>query len=288
MLFSTAIIAFALQVGPNQPLTPLPDAHQELRDRAPREGSAISDPNSQWLASCLGLIEENAARAHTLAQVRRNETLGAERVLANHCLGLAASDLGRWDEAANAFWAAREETPETEQRMRARFGALAGNAHLAAGQNPDALLTLSAAKSDAQMAASATLEAIASTDLARAMVAMEMPDRALAALDDAIRLLPENAESWLLKATLLRRLDRLDEAQGVIERASELAPLNSAVGLEAGVIAILAGREEAARQSWQSVIDLAPESPAALTAQDYLAQLGPPSAPAVEEAEVPQ
>ena len=73
---------------------------------------------------------------------------------------------------------------------------------------------------------------------------------------------------------MLRRLDRLGEAQTAIERAALLAPGNPDIGLEAGVIAVLAGREDAARQSWQSVLELAPDTPAAATAKDYLAQLG--------------
>jgi hypothetical protein len=45
------------------------------------------------------------------------------------------------------------------------------------------------------------------------------------------------------------------------------------VALEAGLIAVLAGRDEAARKSWQSVIAIAPTSAEAQTARDYLAQL---------------
>ena len=78
----------------------------------------------------------------------------------------------------------------------------------------------------------------------------------------------------MLTATLLRRLERLDDAQAAIERAVELIPTDAQVGLEAGVIAVLSGREEAARQSWQSVLDTQPDSAAASTARDYLEQLG--------------
>jgi hypothetical protein len=39
---------------------------------------------------------------------------------------------------------------------------------------------------------------------------------------------------------------------------------------------MLAGREDAARQSWQSVIAMAPESDAAQTAKGYIAQLEAP------------
>jgi hypothetical protein len=40
------------------------------------------------------------------------------------------------------------------------------------------------------------------------------------------------------------------------------------------VIAVLAGRDDAARRSWQSVLTAAPDSSEAATAKVYLAQLG--------------
>jgi Flp pilus assembly protein TadD len=159
---------------------------------------------------------------------------------------------------------------------------MSGNAHLAGGDAASAALSFQLAKMDAQQAASATLEAIASVDLARALVSMNAPDDALSALDDAVRLAPDDPEGWLLKATLLRRLERLDEAQIAIERAGELAPMDVQVGLEAGVIAVLSGRDGAARESWLSVVEIQPGSLAAQIAQDYLTQLGEP-APLPEE-----
>ena len=56
-------------------------------------------------------------------------------------------------------------------------------------------------------------------------------------------------------------------------------PVDPEIGLEAGVIAILLGHEEAARKSWQSVISAAPGSGAAKTAQGYIDQLGAPAKP---------
>jgi tetratricopeptide (TPR) repeat protein len=272
------LLALLLQVGPN-PNAPLVGSEADILNRPPRANAAATaeNPVSAWLGECLAQLEQDAARAHAQAQIRRNATRGAERVIANHCLGLAATELALWDDAITAFRAARDETPDDEPSARARFGLMAGNAALASGDANRATVVLGIAQEDARRAASATLEALAQIDMARALVALERPEEALAALDSAIRLEPATGEAWLLKATLLRRLDRLAEAQGAIERAVELSPLDSQIGLEAGVIAVLSGREEAARQSWQSVIDTQPDSMAAATAQDYLAQLGPPT-----------
>lgn len=255
-----------------------------VRDRPAR--SADETASSAWLEKCFSQIAEDPARAHTMAQIRRSETKGADRVLANHCLGTAASELGLWEDARTAFIAAREETPVNETRARARFAALAGNAALASGDAEGAITWLIPAEADARAADAAPLAALATMDRARALVMLGRSDDALGALEAATALAPERSEGWLLKATLLRRLDRLDQAQTAIERAALLAPGDAQIGLEAGVIAVLGGRDAAARASWQSVLVLAPGSPQAITATDYLAQLGDAGETAARE-EVP-
>lgn len=277
------LLAVLLQVGPD-PMSGGMQGDDLVRDRPPRPAALepeqptepeMLNPTSAWLVSCLDLLASDPARAHTTAQIRRSETTGPDRVLANHCLGTAATELGLWDDARAAFLAARTETPANEARTRARFALMAGNAALASGDADGALNLLGQAADDARAAQSVPLQALAAIDRARVLVTLSRGDEALAALDTATTLAPERSEGWLLKATLLRRLDRLGAAQSAIEQAAKLAPTNPEIGLEAGVIAVLGGREEAARQSWQSVIDLAPGSPVAATATDYLAQLAP-------------
>jgi tetratricopeptide (TPR) repeat protein len=274
------LLALALQVGPN-PTGGAIQGDELLQDRPPRaqvQGEADTpaplEPVSAWLAGCLGTLEEDPARAHAMAQIRRSETTGAERVVANHCLGTAAAALALWEDARTAFTAARDETPEGEPRARARFGALAGAAALGGGDTGGALDLLAQAESDARAAKAPLLEAIAASDRARALVTLGRTDEALAALENSTALAPDRAEGWLLKATLLRRLARLPDAQSAIERAATLAPTDPEIALEAGVIATLEGRDEAAIKSWRSVLALAPDSPAAASATYYLGQLG--------------
>lgn len=276
------LLALLLQVGPFPGVDTMPRADDPLINRPPPRRVRGRDPiveiegitpSSQWLQECLDQIAVDAARAHAMAQIRRTEAKGADRVLANLCLGAAATQLARWDDARDAFLAAREGTPADEPRARARFAAMAGNAALEGSGAEEALTLLGIARADARAAGDATLEAIAAIDSARALVALTRSDAALTALQEATTLAPERAEGWLLHATLLRRLDRLDEAQAAIERAAKLAPKDPEIGLEAGVIAVLDGRDEAARASWDSVIALDPASPFAETAKRYLAQL---------------
>ena len=109
--------------------------------------------------------------------------------------------------------------------------------------------------------------------LLSALVAAGRAPDAVAALAAARDADPSNAQAWLLSATLARRLERLGEAQRHIEYAATLAPRDPAIGLEAGVIAAMAGREDQARASFASVIEVAPDSVEAGRARTYLTRL---------------
>lgn len=276
MILTAILLPLTMQAVPDPSNMTVPDYSAEVQDRPPRENTIVDAPEANgWLGECLAQLDEDPARAHVQAQIRRDTTSGEERVIANHCLGLASTRLERWEEARAAFTAALQETPADDRRLRARFGAMAGNAALVTGDFGGAMALLDAARDDATASGAGTMQALIALDRARALVGSGQMEAAEAALAEARSLQPEDAETRLLSATLLRRLDRLPEAQSQIEEAARLAPLDPAIGLEAGVIAILGAREEAARASWQSVIELAPDSDEAATAQRYLDQLGP-------------
>jgi len=276
MFLTATLLPLMLQAGLDPTRGGVPDYSADIQDRPPRELSIIDAPQpTSWLAQCLDQLEDEPTRAHVQAQIRRDTTNGQDRVLANHCLGLASTELGRWEEARAAFTAARQETPAEETRLRARFGAMAGNAALVTGDLPGALVLLDAARTDALAAQAGGMQGLIALDRARVLVGLEQLDAAEAALVEARMFQPDDAETRLLSATLLRRMGKLAEAQEQVEEAARLDPTAPAIGLEAGVIAILDGREEAARSSWQSVIDLSPGTEFATSAQSYLDQLGP-------------
>lgn len=231
---------------------------------------------------CVAQVDEDADDAVELAEswIATGPRGAGEQAEANLCLGLAQARLGEWDEAEKAFLAARDAAG-TDPLLRARLGAMAGNAALAAGADERALTALDAAKADAAGVADPALTTTIAVDRARALVGLKRLGEADTALGEARSANPKSAEAWLLSATLSRRQGNLAVAQEQIVRAAELMPVDPAIGLEAGVIAVLAGHDEAARKSWQSVIVAAPDSPEAETAKGYLAQLGP--APAAKE-----
>lgn len=259
------------------PIEIIEKKEEQARRRAANQNVAM--PSERSTTGCMGAVEADPAQASQLARQALGDAIGRERVRAGLCLGVALSDLGQWDEARQVFVDARDAADVEDHSSRARLGAMAGNAALAAGQPGQALLLLSPAAVEARQAADGDLTASIALDRARALVAVKQPVEAAAALADARAAQPDNAQAWLLSATLSRRENKLAEAQAQIEKAASLAPQDPEVGLEAGVIAALSGNGTAARRSWDSVVAAAPDSDAAKTARQYIAELGAPAGP---------
>lgn len=274
------LLPLIAQIGPSVGVGAggtLPQAPLQI----PRKRAQAAAPAAPLTAAaqCRKLLASSPAEARAYAERRLKETRGSARAEPGECLGLALAALGDWGEAAAAFAEARELTPANEPANRARLGGMAGNALLAAGRPDAALAQLDRAHGEALGAANPRLAGEISIDRARALVALKRDGDAAAALTTARVNAADNGQGWLLSATLSRRQGKLAEAQQQILVAAQLLPLDPEVGLEAGVIAVLAGNESAARRSWLSVIAAAPRSDAARTAQSYLDQLGADPAP---------
>ena len=240
--------------------------------------SAVVPLEQARLDLCLDKAREDPATAMAEASTWLSETAPPESSYPQQCLGYAYTLLLRWDAAESAFLAAREAELEINRFRRAQLATMAGNAALADDRADAALAALALAAIDAAVSSDAGLRAIVETDRARAMVMQGREGEAEAVLAAARSFDAQNALAWLLSATLARRIGKLDEAQGFIETASALSPGYPEVGLEAGVIAMLQGRDEAAKVSWESVVAVEPGSEAAATARGYLAQLTGPAA----------
>lgn len=259
------------------PLEIIEKKDAEDRARRARESQQVAMPSgTRSSAGCMSAVEANPEKSAELARSALSDAIGRERVRAGLCLGVALSDLDRWDEARTAFTNARDAADPADHASRARLGAMAGNAALAAGQAGQALSLLGPAATEAKIVGDADLTASIALDRARALVAVKQPDEAANALAEARAAQPDNAQAWLLSATLSRRQNKLAVAQTQIEKAAGLAPQDPEIGLEAGVIAMLSNNESAARRSWDSVVRTAPSSDAAVTAKQYLSQLGSP------------
>lgn len=285
------LLPLLLQVGPfttptigGAPEVELP-AGSERRAPNPRTSGrsagfndfSLAPPSAPNESGCFAVADQAPEKAIDLARAGLAKTSKPTEISGDYlCLGMAYSRLGRWSEAQSAFLFARNQ-PSEDRRGRARLGAMAGSAALAANDPGAALPALEQAMGDAASSGDHALIAGIAIDRARALVALKREAEAEAALAEARAIAPANTpeagEAWLLSATLARRQGLLPLAQKRIEQAAVDAPRDPAVGLEAGVIAALAGRDAAARESWRAVIAMAPESEIAQTAKDYLAQL---------------
>lgn len=273
------VLALLAQVGAlNSPgaAPPLPHELQSEPLRPPRKKTQTQMqtaparvPSRQQ--TCLDIAEQTPTDGEASAQAWLASVQGPEKAVPGECLGVALSRQDRWTEAETAFVAARDAAGD--KTLRARLGAMAGNAALARGDASRALAALDSAHADAT--GDAAMTGGIDVDRARALVSLKRNDEAATALAEAREVAPDNAQAWLLSATLSRRMNKLPEAQAQIEKAAALMPADPEIGLEAGVIAVLAGRTEAARRSWQSVLATAPDSEAAAAAKGYIAQLGP-------------
>jgi tetratricopeptide (TPR) repeat protein len=269
------ILAILAQVGPftNQPAAP-PLRPPAAGRHADAPVSPPAKPASRGrLEYCLDAVTSSPVDAIDDAETWRDGAQGAAQAEADLCLGTAHARLEHWSEAEQAFLAGRDAIGDSNRQLRAKLGAMAGNAALAQGAFERALAPLDMALADGQAAGDLRLTGEVEIDRARALVALKREADADSALTAARSSSADNPLAWLLSATLSRRQGKLAAAQAQITTAAQLAPRDPEVGLEAGVIAILAGNEAAARRSWQSAIAAAPTSEAAATAKAYLAQL---------------
>ncbi|WP_353227758.1 tetratricopeptide repeat protein [Novosphingobium sp.] len=280
-----------MQVGPDPhvyPQTPLPAITQHRKDTTPPPPvtAPIAAPVlSDQMTACLtqGRRDADAGLVFARDWLAR-ASAPEERAQPDQCLGLILSDRGDFAGAQAAFADAVAATPPSAPAKAVPLMAMAGNAALARGDGAAALDWFNRALAVRDFADAPARGAILA-DRAQAQVALGHYGDAAASLADARRAAPSDPAVWLLSATLARREQDLASAQGYIQTAAELNPRDPAIGVEAGVIAVLSGHDAAARKSWNSVVAVAPNSAEAQTARGYLAQLG--LAPATVQASVP-
>lgn len=264
-------LLLAFQLAGELPVSPLPIPGQDTPAAAKPPQAELSFDEARF-EECLKQARTDPATGIKTADAWAGEAAGEAAAYPQQCLGHAYTSLLRWDAAERAFLTARETLGEGQHEWRARLALQAGNAALAGNRTDAALFDVSLAERDLANGDPA-IGAMIETDRARALVAAGRENEAVAALDKARALDPQSPNAWLLSATLARRLGKLAEAQGYIETAAKLAPTYPEIGLEAGVIAMLAGNREAAKASWESVVALAPGDEAGASAKAYLAQL---------------
>lgn len=245
----------------------------------PDDGSALAGvippAVAERLAACLAEANKTPEAGIAAAQAWARDGGGA---YAAHCHGYALGKAERWKEAADAFEGGAA-IAGLDTMTRARLWGQAGNAALIGGDAARAGRALDHALEQPLPRTLSTGEI--HLDRARARVALGDQPGARADLDQAVQLAGTDPLSWLLSATLARRMHDLPLARAHIEEAAKRARNDAAIALEQGVIYALSGdRDDAARAAFERAQELAaPESDIAKQAVDYLTQLGGSTAP---------
>ena len=228
----------------------------------------VATPEPTRFEACATLAETDPARALAEAGTWR---IAGGGVLARQCEGLAYVTQKRWLPAATAFEAAAREADVKGDGRSAVLWVQAGNAALAGNDPAKAALYFDGALTRGQLTGNALGEV--HLDRARARAALGDMKGARTDLDLATKHVPADPLGWLLSATLARKMNDLPRAQADIAEAAKRSPDDASVALEAGNIAVLSGRDDAARTAWEAAIALSPNSPSAKAATESLARL---------------
>lgn len=216
---------------------------------------------------CLQMVEEDPHGARSLSDSWAMEGGGEG---AAHCAALAMLSLGEAERAAEALERIAARSQAGIAARAAVFGQ-AGEAWIAAGrpQRAHAALTLALALTPADP------ELL--TERAMASLALDHPAEALMDADRVVIAEPTLVEAWIVRASALRRLDRLAQAAESVVQALRLDGDNVEALLERGIIRQAQGDAAGARSDWERVVELSPDGAAAdLAAQNMaLIEAGP-------------
>ncbi|WP_381424259.1 hypothetical protein [Sphingorhabdus arenilitoris] len=242
------------------------------------QSAALPSFQEVQLRDCIKLARSDPNSAIVNADIM---TRAGGGYLADICQAEAHASARDYPKAADIFAKAAALAASAKDDRAANLWAQAGNAAIAAGQNANAITYLTKALDGAGQPPQKRAEIL--IDRARAQVASDGADGNDVAEDDVAaanadlaevrRITPDNGLAWLLSATLARRSGDLANAQNYIKTAADLSPSDAAVALEAGNIAAAAGAYRIAREQWQQVIKIAPDSPQAQAAKILLSEL---------------
>ena len=261
------IFAFAAAQAGSLPTSPDP---MPPRRTAPAAAPPVAAPpaGEARLRACLAQVRAAPQQAIDAANAWLAEGGGLP---ARRCLALALVALQQWAAAAAVYEQAAQDAETAQDASRADFWVQAGNAWLAAGENPRALAALDAALATPNL--TQELRGEAHLDRARVQVALGQADRARQDLDRALQLVPADPFAWYLSAALARRERNGTRAVTDIARARELAPDNPDILLLTGTIAGQNGNMAEAERLYRRVVELAPQSDAGRQAQASLATM---------------
>lgn len=186
---------------------------------------------------------------------------------AQHCQAVALVALKQYGEAAMQLQGLANTMSSAPAAVRADLFDQAANAWILAGQPQKAIAALDSALK---------LEADNArlfVDRARAAAMNKDWASAIRDLSTALSLDPEREEAYVFRASALRQSGQPKRALEDIDTALALNGRDPDALLERGAIRLALGDRAAAQQAWQRATEVAPDSPAAKAAQKNLQSL---------------
>jgi len=211
--------------------------------------------NPGWTyQTCLQLSRKQPNKAIELAG--KWITLGGGEA-ARHCQALALVGLQEWGEGATRL---EELAVESRQgpAVRANMLAQAGHAWVLQGEMSRAYAAQTTALKIIPQGSRQHVELL--LDRAGTLAEAGEYDDALADINAALRVEPNNSQAMAFRASAHRLKGDLDEAKADAEHAVTLGPENVAALLERGNIYRMDKRLEDARKDWLRILELEPDS----------------------------
>lgn len=223
------------------------------------------DPAREYEA-CTALVQDHPQAALDSAAYWAEKKKGG--VLAAHCKGLAQMALGQFGGASKTFAAlAGSKAFRLSDATRARLYAQAAQASIGA-RKPE--------QASAFLAKSIKLQPnIPQFRIDRSVTLglLENYAGAVQELDAVLAKDAGNVDALTFRASAYRSLDRISEAEADIAKALVIQPDKPEALLERGVLRVIAGDIKGARQDWERVTLIVPDTLPARQALDNLLKL---------------
>jgi tetratricopeptide (TPR) repeat protein len=229
-----------------------------------RPNADLPASDDQQYQACVALTQKSPDDAFEAAITWRDQGGGFP---AKHCVTLALIALKQYAEAADRLEDLAREMHVKAAPLQADVLDQAANAWLLAGQTARAITVINAALDIKPQNVDFLI------DRARAYAADNKYAEAAKDLDQALRLKPDRADALAFRASARRHLGNKAGALADAEAALALDGTDTAALLEHGLLLRDAGNKKGARQDWLKVILLAPNTPAADSAQADLEQM---------------
>lgn len=230
----------------------------------PAAAAEMSDRElARQYAACMARAETEPQEAFSMA-IAWQDMGGGDA--ARHCAAKALFFLRQYEEAARRFEALAQDVKsgpkfKAELLSHAAQGWMQDNSPERADDVLTAALQLSPEDPELWV------------DRGLARAAFRSYRAAIADFNRALELDPDLVEAYTFRATAYSYLEELDAAAADIERALALDSLNPDALLERGILRRLRADAAGARADWLLVIEVAPGTPAAATAQANLQKL---------------